>query len=67
MRHTTLGDWFVERYESKMMGVAYTAFAFGFYILYLSAMFSAISKVAAPLARRPDRHDVGRSVWVIQS
>ena len=49
MRHLTLGDWFVERYESKAMGVAYTVFAFSFQILYLSVMFSAISKVVEPL------------------
>lgn len=49
MRHLTLGDWFVERYESKSLGVAYTLFAFSFYIVYLSTMFSAIASVAAPL------------------
>jgi len=49
MRHMTIGDFFVERYESKAMGVAFTAFAFCFYILFLSTMFSAISKVTVPL------------------
>lgn len=49
MRHLTLGDWFVERYESQAMGVAYTAFALCFQMMYLSAMFSAITKVAVPL------------------
>ena len=49
MRHLTLGDWFVERYESQSMGVAYTAFALTFQMMYLSAMFSAITKVAVPL------------------
>ena len=49
MRHLTLGDWFVERYESRALGVAYTVFAFSFYVFYLSTMFSAISKVAEPL------------------
>lgn len=49
MRHLTLGDWFVERYESRLMGAVYTLFAFFFQIAYLSTMFSAISKVAAPL------------------
>jgi len=49
MRHITLGDWFVERYESQAMGAAYTAFAFTFVIFFLSSMFSAISKVADPL------------------
>lgn len=49
MRHLTLGDWFVERYESKPMGAAYTLFAFSFQILYLSIMFSAIGKFVEPL------------------
>lgn len=49
MRHLTLGDWFVERYESKSMGVAYTLFAIIFYMFYLSTMFSAIAKFAVPL------------------
>ncbi len=49
MRHLTLGDWFVERYESRGLGVAYTIFALFFYMFYLSTMFAAISKVAAPL------------------
>ena len=49
MRHLTLGDWFVERYESRMMGVAYTLFAIVFYMFYLSTMFSAVAKFSAPL------------------
>ena len=49
MRHMTTGDFFVERYQSKPIGVAYTVFAFCFYILFLSTAFSAISKVAVPL------------------
>ncbi len=49
MRHLTLGDWFVERYESKAMGAAYTLFAIVFYVFYLSTMFSAIAKFTAPL------------------
>lgn len=49
MRHLTLGDWFVERYQSRGMGAAYTLFAICFYMMYLSVMFSAISKVCAPL------------------
>ncbi|MEE2936319.1 MAG: sodium:solute symporter family protein [Planctomycetota bacterium] len=49
MRHLTLGDWFVERYESRSMGVAYTLFAIVFYMFYLSTMFSAIAKFAVPL------------------
>jgi len=49
MRHMTLGDWFVERYESRALGVAYTVFAIVFYMFYLSTMFSAIAKFAVPL------------------
>ncbi|MCO8124480.1 sodium:solute symporter family protein [Stieleria sp. TO1_6] len=49
MRHLTLGDWFVERYESRALGAAYTVFALTFYMFYLSTMFSAIAKFAAPL------------------
>ena len=49
MRHITLGDWYVERYESKAMGAAYTLFGILFYMVYGSMLFSAIGKVAAPL------------------
>lgn len=49
MRHLTLGDWFVERYESKALGAAYSVFAIVFYMYYLSAMFTAIASFAAPL------------------
>ena len=49
MRHTTLGEWFVERYESRGLGAFYAVFAIVFYIFYLSGMFTAISKVAVPL------------------
>ena len=49
MRHLTLGDWFVERYESRLMGLAYAIFGLLFFMVYGSMMFSAIGKVAAPL------------------
>lgn len=49
MRHLTLGDWFVERYESKGLGAAYSLFAILFYMFYLSTMLSAIAKFAVPL------------------
>jgi len=49
MRHLTLGDWFVERYESRGLGAAYSLFAIVFYMFYLSTMLSAISKFAVPL------------------
>ncbi|NNE00533.1 MAG: sodium:solute symporter family protein, partial [Pirellulaceae bacterium] len=49
MRHLTLGDWFVERYQSRGLGAAYSVFAIVFYMFYLSTMFSAIAKFAVPL------------------
>lgn len=49
MRHLTLGDWFVERYESRALGAAYTVFGILFMIVYGSMLFSAIGKVAAPI------------------
>ncbi|MCP4193911.1 MAG: sodium:solute symporter family protein [Planctomycetaceae bacterium] len=49
MRHLTLGDWYVERYESKSLGAAYAVFGLIFYVVYGSMLFSAIGKVAAPL------------------
>ncbi|MAS96636.1 MAG: hypothetical protein CMO55_25890 [Verrucomicrobiales bacterium] len=49
MRHLTLGDWYVERYESKGLGAAYSLFAIVFYMYYLSTMFTAIASFAAPL------------------
>lgn len=49
MRHMTLGDWFVERYESRAMGAAYSLFAVIYYAVFLSTMFSAIAKISVPL------------------
>ena len=49
MRHLTIGDWFVERYESRAMGAAYALFAIVFYMFFLSTMFSAVAKFAIPL------------------
>lgn len=49
MRHLTLGDWFVERYESRNMGAAYAVFGLGFFMLYGAMLFAAIGAVAAPL------------------
>ncbi len=49
MRHLTLGDWFVERYQSQAMGVGYAIFGLLFFMVYGSMLFSAIGKVAAPL------------------
>jgi SSS family solute:Na+ symporter len=49
MRHFTLGDWFVERYESPRLGAAYALLALLWQMVYSSMLFSAIGKVAAPL------------------
>ncbi len=49
MRLLTLGDWFVERYESRLLGAAYCLFGLLFFMVYGSMMFSAIGVVAAPL------------------
>lgn len=49
MRHLTLGDWFVERYESKGLGAAYSLFAIIFYMYFLSTMLTAIASFAEPL------------------
>ena len=50
MRHLTLGDWFVERYQSRAMGGAYALFGIVYYMMALALGFSAIGKVGAPLA-----------------
>lgn len=49
MRLTTLGDWYAERYESRLLGAVYALFGIFFMVVYGSMMFSAIGKVAAPL------------------
>ncbi|MHC4401804.1 MAG: sodium:solute symporter family protein [Planctomycetota bacterium] len=49
MRHLTLGDWFVERYQSKLMGAAYAVFGIVFFMVFLGLGFSAVGKVCAPL------------------
>ena len=49
MRCLTLGDWFVERYESKKLGVAYAVFGCVYYMTYGAMLFTAIGKVAVPL------------------
>ena len=51
MRHITMADWFVERYQSKGLGVAFLLFAIAFYAVYLALGFTAIGKVGAPLAQ----------------
>ncbi|OHB68754.1 MAG: hypothetical protein A2V70_01840 [Planctomycetes bacterium RBG_13_63_9] len=49
MRHTTMGDWFVERYHSKGLGAAFMLFAIAFCTVYIALGFTAISKVGTPL------------------
>jgi solute:Na+ symporter, SSS family len=49
MRCLTLGDWFVERYQSKQMGVAYAIFGCFYYMVYGAMLFTAIGKVSVPL------------------
>jgi SSS family solute:Na+ symporter len=49
MRCLTLGDWFVERYESKRLGVAYAIFGCFYYMIYGAMFFTAVGKVAGPL------------------
>ncbi len=49
MRHLTLGDWFVERYETRALGAAFTVYTLFFYMAFLSTMLTAITKFAVPL------------------
>lgn len=49
MRCLTLGDWFVERYQSEKMGVAYALFGCFYYMVYGAMLFTAIGKVSVPL------------------
>ena len=54
MRHLTLGDWFVERYESRGLGAAYSIFGVLFFMIYGSMFFSAIAKTAEPMMSKYD-------------
>jgi SSS family solute:Na+ symporter len=49
MRHITMGDWFVERYQTRWLGLAYMLFSLVFYAYWLGVGFTAIGKVGAPL------------------
>ena len=49
MRHLTLGDWYVERYESKRLGAAYSIFGVLFFMIYGSMFFTAIATTAEPM------------------
>ena len=51
MRSLTLGDWFVERYESKAIGVAYALFGCFFYMTYGAMMFTACLLYTSPSPR----------------
>ena len=52
MRCLTLGDWFVERYESKRLGVAYAIFGCFYYMIYGAMFFTAIGKGGWPIDGR---------------
>jgi len=64
MRHLTLGDWFVERYESKGLGVAYAVFGLIFYIVYTAMFFTALGKFAVALMG-PELAGLSTNVWVV--
>ncbi|MCA9101913.1 MAG: sodium:solute symporter family protein [Planctomycetales bacterium] len=64
MRHLTLGDWFVERYESRRLGVAYAVFGILFFMVYGSMMFSAIGKVAAPMVETDQVTILGQTMGI---
>lgn len=49
MRHLTLGDWFVERFQSRALGAAYAVYGIVFFMVFLGLGFSAVGKVCAPL------------------
>ncbi len=49
MRHLTLGDWFVERFQSKALGAAFAIYGIAFFSVFLGLGFSAVGKVCAPL------------------
>jgi SSS family solute:Na+ symporter len=59
MRHLTLGDWFVERYESKALGAAYALFGVAFYMLSLSVAFAAVGKVTTAMLGAETLHVAG--------
>ncbi len=62
MRHLTLGDWWVERYESRGLGAAYSVFAIYFYMVYLSVAFAAVGKVCIGLTGEPTVNVLGMEV-----
>jgi len=64
MRHLTLGDWFVERYESKGLGVAYAVFGLIFYMVYTAMLFTAIGKFAVALLG-PEVAGFSTNLWVV--
>ena len=52
MRHLTLGDWFVERFQSKALGAAFALYGLIFFMVFLGLGFSAVGKVCGPLIGR---------------
>lgn len=65
MRCLTLGDWYVERYQSKSLGAAYALFGIFYYMVYGAMLFAAIGKVAAPLMG--NTFDIGGTAVEVQS
>jgi len=49
MRHITLGDWFVERYESQPLGAAYALFGLFYLMSYTAWLFTGLAVFASPL------------------
>ncbi|HID76835.1 MAG TPA: sodium:solute symporter family protein [Planctomycetaceae bacterium] len=49
MRHVTLADWFVERYQSRALGAAFVLYGIAFYMYFLALGFSAVGKMCVPL------------------
>ncbi len=64
MRHLTLGDWFVERFENRGLGAAYSVFGIVYYMIYLSVAFAAVAKVCEPLIA-PDTVELDTLRWIL--
>ncbi|HUU26439.1 MAG TPA: sodium:solute symporter family protein [archaeon] len=52
-RMMTMGDFFVERFQSRSMGAMYAVFGLFFFIVWLSVGFSAASKTIVALTPKP--------------
>ena len=66
MRHLTLGDWFVERYQSQKLGAAYAIFGLCFFMLYGSMLFTAIGDVITPVMGFSE-FEIGGSMVPVQT